>query len=263
MVVVELKEVKFGYNSSDEILKGISFRANPGEITAIVGPNGAGKSTLLKIIAKILKPKSGIVLFDGKNLSKEETTKIVSYLPQENSIPGILTVFEAVLLGRLPHLSWRVKREDLEIVRNTITELRLEKYAERYTSQLSGGEKQMVLIAQALVREPKVLLLDEPVSNLDMRNQLEILELIKKFTKERKISTIVVLHDLNLAAKYADKIVIISNGKVRAYGDAKSVLRPEVLAEVYEVEVNISSSDGNIHILPLRPLSRSFCSEVC
>lgn len=112
MVVVEVKDVKFGYNSSEEILKGVSFKSNPGEITAVIGPNGAGKSTLLKIIAKILKPKSGTVLFDGKNLSREETTKIVSYLPQESSIPGILTVFEAVLLGRLPHLSWRVKRED-------------------------------------------------------------------------------------------------------------------------------------------------------
>jgi len=138
-----------------------------------------------------------------------------------------------------------------------LSELGLEDYAERLANQLSGGERQMVLIAQALVREPKVLLLDEPVSNLDIRNQLEILDLIRRVTREKEISTIVVLHDLNLAAKYADRVVILNSGKVHAQGKPKDIFRPEILSRVYGVEVKICSNDNTIHVFPAKVVEKA------
>jgi iron complex transport system ATP-binding protein len=259
MVDVEVRDVHFSYSTQD-VLKGISFKAKPGEITAIIGPNGAGKSTLLKIIAGLLKPKIGSVLLNGVDIaemSRDERVKIVSYLPQENVIPGILTVYEVVLLGRIPYLSWKVKDEDLRITEKFLRDLGLEKYAKRFAHQLSGGERQMVLIAQALVREPKVLLLDEPVSNLDIKNQLEILDLIRKITVAKGITTIVILHDLNLASRFADKLVVLNNGSLYAFGTPMEVLTPEMLAKVYGVEAKVLIDSGCPQVSIIRSLNRS------
>lgn len=256
MVVVKVKNVSFSYES-EPVLKNVSFSAYPGEITVIIGPNGAGKSTLLKLLANILVPKSGKILFDDidiREMDREEIVKIVSYCPQENVIPGILTVYETILMGRIPYLSLRVSRKNLEVTERIIKELGLEKFSKKYTNQLSGGERQLVLIAQALVREPKVLLLDEPVSNLDIRNQLEILELIKNITKRKNITTILILHDLNLAARFADKIVILNNGKVYKYGEPEEVLTPDTIKEVYKVEAIVTNNNGLINIIPIRPI---------
>ncbi len=257
MVVVEVKNVSFGYGSN-VVLKNVNLKANPGEMTVIIGPNGAGKTTLLKLIANIAKPKSGKILFDGvdiRKMDRDEITKIVSYLPQENTIPGVLTVYEVVLLGRIPYLSWRVSESDLKVAESVLKELGLEEYARRYANQLSGGERQITLIAQALVREPKILLLDEPVSNLDIRNQLEILDLIKRVTVQRKVTTIVILHDLNLAARYANKLVVLNNGSVYAQGEPKSVLTPDMLSSVYGVEAKISVNNELVQVIPIRPFT--------
>lgn len=256
MVVVKVKDVSFSYES-ELVLKDVSFSAYPGEIIVIIGPNGAGKSTLLKLLANILVPKSGKILFDDidiKGMDREEIVKIVSYCPQENVIPGILTVYETILMGRIPYLSLRVSKENLEVTERIIKELGLEKFSKKYTNQLSGGERQLVLIAQALVREPKVLLLDEPVSNLDIRNQLEILELIKTITKRKNITTILILHDLNLAARFADKIVILNNGKVYKYGEPEEVLTPDTIKEVYKVEAIVTNNNGLINIIAVHPI---------
>ncbi len=258
MVEVEAKDVSFNYGS-EPVIKNITLNASPGEVLAVIGPNGAGKTTLIKLLASVLKPSSGKIMFDGidiRKMDKDEITKIVSYSPQENVIPGILTVYEVVLLGRIPYLSWRISRDDLEITKNVLEELGLEMYARKYANQLSGGERQMVLIAQALVREPRVLLLDEPVSNLDIRNQLEILDLIKRLTRQRKMTTITVLHDLNLAARYADKLVVLNEGSVYAYGKPEAVLTPDMLSSVYGVEAEINQTNGFVQIVPIRALIR-------
>ncbi len=255
MVKVEVEDVSFGYGSN-YVLKDVSMIALPGEITAVIGPNGAGKTTLLKLIANVIKPKSGRIRFNGVDtteMNRDEIVKIISYLPQENVIPGILTVYEVVLLGRIPYLSWRVDRRDLEITERILSDLGLEKYAKRFANQLSGGERQMVLIAQALVREPKVLLLDEPVSNLDIRNQLEILDLIRAITKQKRITTILILHDLNLAARYADKLVVLNSGRVYACGKPEEVLTPDMLTAVYGVEARVYI-DEFIQIVPVKPV---------
>jgi len=238
MVEVEVRDVSFNYGS-EAVVKDVTLNAFPGEVLAIIGPNGAGKTTLLKLVANVIKPSSGKIMFDGvdiRKMDKDEITKIVSYSPQENIIPSILTVYEVVLLGRIPYLSWRISRNDLEVTKNVLEELGLEICVRKYANQLSGGERQMILIAQALVREPRLLLLDEPVSNLDIRNQLEILDLIKRITRQREITTITVLHDLNLAARYADKLVVLNSGSIYAYGEPEVVLTPDMLSSVYGVE---------------------------
>ena len=255
---LEVKDLCFGYTSTP-ILKNINLNASPGEITAILGPNGAGKSTLLKCIAGLLKPKSGTILIDGRDVrefKREEIVKIVSYIPQDHSIRAVLTVFEVVLLGRIHSLSWKVSDRDLEITLKTLKDLGIEKFASRYIDELSGGQRQMVFIAQALVREPKVLLLDEPVSNLDIKHQLEILDLIRKITNENNITTLIILHDLNLAARYADKIVVLRRGEIYANGKPEHVLTEKMIKDVYGVYAKVDNDDGIPQIIPLRPIKK-------
>ena len=207
------KDVRFSYGSA-EVLKGVTVdHAAPGQITATIGPNAAGKTTFFKCIAGLLKP-NGVIELDGKDLrdcSREEVTRRVTYLPQESPVNAVLTVFEAVLLARKHTLSWRVTDEDLQSVTGVLEDLDIEDLSTRFLNELSGGQKQLVSIAQALVREPDVLLLDEPTSSLDLQRQLEVLDLVRRVTRERNIVTLISVHDLNLAARYADGFVVMSN----------------------------------------------------
>ena len=255
---LEIEDLRFGYGSKS-VLENIVMQASPGEITAVIGPNAAGKTTLLKCIAGILKPEGSIFL-DGKetnNFKKEEITKYVSYLPQESSASAVLTVFEAVLLGRLHSLSWRVGDDALTIVSEVLEDLEIDDLASRYLNELSGGQKQMVSIAQSLVREPKVLLLDEPTSSLDIQHQLEVLVLIRDVTVEREITTLIALHDINLAARYANKFVVMHNGEVYASGKPASVLTPETVRYIYGVNATVYvDRDGIPQITPISSVRR-------
>jgi iron complex transport system ATP-binding protein len=250
-----IENLKFSYGSQP-ILNGVNIReALPGQMTATVGPNAAGKTTLFKCIGGLLKPE-GKVLLDGKELKhlrREEITKHVIYLPQENPVNAVLTVFEAVLLARKHSLSWRVSAEDLEGVSQVLEDLEIQELALRYLNELSGGQKQMVSIAQALVRNPQVLLMDEPTSSLDLQHQLEVLDLIRKVTIEREITTLIALHDLNLAARYAHQFVVMSNGTVYAAGKATAVLTSEMLKDVYQVHAAVHIDGDQIpQITPIR-----------
>lgn len=255
---LEIADLRFGYGSKS-VLENIEMQASPREITAVIGPNASGKTTLLKCIAGILKPEGSIVL-DGKemnNFKKEEITKYVSYLPQESSANAVLTVFEAVLLGRLHLLSWRVGDDALTLVSEVLEDLEIDDLASRYLNELSGGQKQMVSIAQSLVREPKVLLLDEPTSSLDLQHQLEVLDLIRDVTVEREITTLIALHDLNLAARYANKFVVMHNGAVYASGKPASVLTPETVRYIYGVNSTVYvDGDGIPQITPISSVRR-------
>jgi iron complex transport system ATP-binding protein len=236
-----IEDLRFSYGSQ-MILNGVNIRdALPGQVTATVGPNAAGKTTLFKCIGGLLKPE-GRVLLDEKELkhfSKEQVTKHVTYLPQENPVNAVLTVFEAVLLARKHSLSWRVSDEDLKAVSDALEDLEIPDLALRYLNELSGGQKQMVSIAQALVRSPQVLLMDEPTSSLDLQHQLEVLDLIRTVTVDREITTLIALHDLNLAARYAHRFVVMSNGTVYATGTARAVLTPEMLRDVHQIHAAV------------------------
>ena len=250
---LEVKGVRFSYKSAP-VLKDVCLEVGDGEMVSLVGPNGSGKTTLLKCIARILKPKKGVILLNGDELGKissKELARILGYVPQSSPSSFPLTVFETVLLGRKPYIRWRLSRRDKDIVLNTLRLMELDGLALRMFNELSGGERQKVLIARALAQEPEVLLLDEPTSSLDLRHQIEVLQLISDIVRERKLAAIMAIHDLNLASMFSDKIIMLKEGKIYAAGKGEEVLNPENIWEVYGVRVMVSYDPGRPHIIPL------------
>ena len=204
------------------VLHDVSLVCEPGRVMGLVGPNGSGKSTLVKAIAGLL-PVKGRIEFDDSTLRPGT----VGYMPQDLQAPMALTVLEVVLLGRLRQLGLRIAPQDLDAVQRLLAVLNIADLAGRYLSELSGGQRQMAFLAQALVAEPKVLLLDEPISALDIRHQLEVLQVVRTLTLERKLVTLMVLHDLNAAARFADDVAILREGRVLAQGTPTHVLTVE------------------------------------
>lgn len=251
---LEIDGVHFNYQSQS-VLEDVNFRLDHGEVLALIGPNGSGKSTLLKCINRILKPQVGSILINGDlttDYHQQEMAQCVGYVPQEEAKNFPTTVFETIMMGRKPYINFKAQDEDLEIVAEIIEELGLEDIAQRNINQLSGGQQQKVLVGRALAQQPEVLLLDEPTSNLDLKHQLEILNLIQAQIKDN-ISSVLALHDLSLAARYSDKIIILKDGKIFAAGGLE-VLTPENLEAVYEVEVSVADVGGRKIIIPERPI---------
>ena len=239
--MIEIKGLSFSY-AEHETLNNIHLSGKAGQVTGIIGPNGSGKSTLLKCMAGILVPRAGAIRFNRKLLTrykKKSIARMISYLPQKINFSGPLTVFEVILLGRYPSLSWRVGDNDLAAVDNILKELGIQGLAPRDIHELSGGEKQMVFIAQALVRDPMALLLDEPVNHLDLRYQFMLFELLKKITEQKAICTFVVLHDINLAATYSDHMVVLNNGEIMASGSPAVILTSDLIESVYGVKAHV------------------------
>jgi iron complex transport system ATP-binding protein len=257
-VRIEIRDLRFSYGRF-QVLKDICMEAGP-MVTAVIGPNAAGKSTLLKCISGMLKAEGTILLDDRdmKTLDRHDLVKLLSYLPQETGSGAILTVFEAVLLGRMHTLSWRVSDDDLAIVFNVLDDLNISYLAKRGLDELSGGQKKMVSIAQALVREPWLLIMDEPTNALDLRNQMELFELIRMIVHNNQITAIVAMHDLNLAARYAERIVVLKEGEIYSAGDPASVLTEDMLASVYGVEARVTVDEQGIpQVIPLGPIDGS------
>lgn len=255
MVDITIKGLTFSYNSH-RILDDLNLVIENSEILSLVGPNGSGKTTLIKCIDRILKPR-GSILLDGlelEKMSRQEVARQIGYVPQSSSTPLATTVFDTVLMGRRPHIGWRVANSDLDKVAEVLERLHLEDLAMRDFSQLSGGQKQKVLIARALAQEPAVLLLDEPTSNLDMLHQLEVMETVSSLVKEKKISAVMAIHDLNLASRFSDKLVMLKEGKVYAAGEPKALLSKSNISRVYGIEAMVLNALGRPYIVPLRSL---------
>jgi iron complex transport system ATP-binding protein len=249
MLVVD--KVEFTYRSRP-VLRDIRFEVNRGELFSILGNNGAGKSTLLKCLNKILKPQTGTILIEKEDLSmlnRREVARRLGYVAQRYE-SGRFTVFDAVLLGRKPHIKWSATPRDLKIVQDVLQVLGMEELSLRYLDELSGGELQKVVIARALAQEPRVLLLDEPTSNLDLKNQFEVLKIVKKAAKEQNIAVVVVMHDLNLAMRFADKFLLLKNGTIFACGGTE-IMTPENIASVYGVQVAVERLAGIPVVVPL------------
>lgn len=262
MVKIAVKNLVFGYNSR-RILDGVNINVKDSEVMSLVGPNGSGKTTLLKCMVRILKPQ-GSILMDGQDIermSRQEVARKVGYVPQSSSTPLATTVFDTVLMGRRPHIGWRVQDKDLDIVAEVLERLHLEELAMRDFSQLSGGQKQKVLIARALAQEPSVLLLDEPTSNLDMLHQLEVMETISSLVKEKGISAIMAIHDLNLASRFSDKLVMLKGGKVYAAGAPKALLNEININQVYGIEAMIMNAMDRPYVVPIRSLAEAAACE--
>jgi len=257
MVKVDINQVSFSYPGAD-VLHDVTFQIGPGEITGIVGPNGSGKSTLIKCIDTILKPK-GSILLDGTNVLKMdsvERARNIGLVPQYGTSAMDSTVFETVLMGRRPHSAWRIRDEDIDKVAETLECLGIKDMAMRTFASLSGGQKQITMLARAICQEPEFLLLDEPTSALDIKNQLEVLDILRTLVKERSMAAIIAIHDLNLGARYADSIVMLREGMVFSTGKADELYTPEMIEEVYGVKAVVLEVLGKPHVVPVSPIKK-------
>ena len=248
--MIQVKNLSYHYKGCPEVLKDISFEIEPGTIVAILGNNGAGKSTLLKCFNHILKPDSGEVLLDGENLltlSSREVAKRMAFVSQ--SVPDTqMTVHDVVMLGHRPYMKWGFTENDHAIVHNAMDRLGLDAMRGRFLNQLSGGEKQKVMLARALAQQPKALLLDEPTSALDIQNQYQVLKLVREICHNDGITAIVVIHDLNLALRFCDRFLLMKDGQVYRYGD-RFILDSEALKVAYGVDAKIVEIEGRHMVL--------------
>ncbi|MCI5149603.1 MAG: ABC transporter ATP-binding protein [Candidatus Electrothrix sp. MAN1_4] len=261
---LRVKDLTFAYGDL-AIIKNICLDLGTSEILGIVGPNGSGKSTLIRCIDKILEPTKGSILLNQReirHMKQREVAKHLGYVPQSAPRAFPITVFDTVLMGRRPHLGWNSGETDRKKVVDALERLGIEHLAIRDFNEISGGEQQRVLIARALAQDTSVLLLDEPTSNLDIRHQLEVMELLRDLVVEKALSAIIAIHDLSLASRYTDQVVMMKKGRIFATGSPVSVFTPKNIACVYEVETVVKKDNGNLYILPKRPLSRpSSCRE--
>lgn len=242
--MIEIQNITFSYPDA-EILKGVGFTAESGEVVGLLGNNGAGKSTLVTCLNRIRKPKQGSFFIDGQNafqMGRNALARTVAYVAQKNELTHT-TVFDCVLLGRKPYIKWSVSQEDLDICTQIMERVGILDYQMRYVDELSGGELQKVMLARALVAEPKLLLLDEPTSNLDPRNQYEMMALVQEIAKERGITVITVIHDLNLAMRFCDKFYFLKSGEGYSYGGIDTVTS-QILEAVYGIQAQVLEVQG-------------------
>lgn len=248
---LKIDNVCFSY-SSVPVLHDISLELKENELVSILGPNGVGKSTLIHCINRILSPTSGTVLIDNRDVSEiklKELAKQIGYVPYSANDSFPLSVIDTVLIGRHPHTKWGTLDKDLDIVYDTLKMLGISHLSMRAFNELSAGQHQKVMLARGLVQEPEILLLDEPTSNLDVRHQLDVTKMLKKLAKEKNILIIMISHDINIAAKYSDKIILMHEGCIYDIGTPNEVITAENLKTVYGVTAEITSDDDAPHVI--------------
>jgi iron complex transport system ATP-binding protein len=248
-----LKNISFSYPDKCA-LREVST-VIPQGLTVLLGPNASGKSTLMKCLAGWLRPSGKITLDETPltSLSQVQANDLIGYLPQQELQRSSFSVFESVLLGRAQNLSWRPSDEDLECVQRVLQETDLSDIHSRRVDQLSGGQQKMVAIAQALVREPGILLLDEPVNSLDYEHQLSLFALLCRLTRKRGMNTIVALHDLNLASAFADRILVLKEGTLFCAGTPDETITSRTIEEVYNIKADIVRHGNSSVVVPLIP----------
>lgn len=250
-MILQVAGISFAYNHRP-ILERVTFELRRGQILGVLGVNGAGKSTLLKCLDRILAPKAGVVRLDGRDMkimSRNHIATRMGYVPQHYSNES-LTVFDAVLLGRKPYITWSPSSTDLSVVEKVLQRLNIDHLALRPTSELSWGEIQKVVIARALAQEPDILLLDEPTSNLDLKNQLQVIKVITDAVRETHISAVVALHDINLALRFVDHFLMLKEGVVHALAP-KDAITSRDIEEVYGLKVILTSVENYRVVIPV------------
>lgn len=248
-----INSADFGY-AARVVLHDVTLQVAPGKVVAIVGPNGVGKSTLIKGASGVLPLQSGDVLVNGQPLSQfspAERARQISVVSQAINLPPAFSALDVVLMGRTPYLGWfeRESEQDHHIALEAMHQTETARFAHRPLGELSGGEQQRVLIARALAQSAPVMLLDEPTAHLDLRHQDQLLKLLARLTRERRLSTLIALHDLNLVSRFSDTVVLLSDGRVYSCGDPDKVLSPDKLEEVYGLRIHVMT-----HPLNGRPL---------
>ena len=246
--------------SSKLVLSDVSFKCGAGEWLSVIGPNGAGKTTLLRVLSGMIRPQQGRVHVCGGELdemSPRQRARQAAVISQHPIVPPGVKVLDYVLLGRVPHLGFGLRRseEDHQIVRDLLRRLQAEQFADAPLSDLSGGERQRIVVARALAQETPVLLLDEPTSALDIGHQLDVLELLDELRKERGLTIVSTTHDLTLAGQFADRLLLLADGKVAADGVPAEVLTREVIAEYYGAQVEILARNGGVALSVKRGVS--------
>ena len=249
MLKVENLHFQYG-NLGRPVLNGASLELKQGEVGILLGKNGSGKTTLFKNILGIEKPKSGAIHFDGEDLLKmnrRERARRIAYVPQHNHF-GDLTVFDSVLMGRVSYFGMKAGHEDYVAVEKILADMQLLEFANRSAEALSGGEKQKIAIARAMAQEPRLMVFDEPTGNLDIANEQLIIEEAKKLARQKNISILSSLHDLNQALYFGDKLFFLKDGVVK-YAGGKEIVTEEVIKDIFDIDVKIVEINKQIVIL--------------
>ncbi len=244
-----------GYGSKT-ILDDLSFDVDTGEVLALLGPNGSGKSTLIKTICNIMEPRSGRILIDETPIEDIDITdlaKIVSYVPQSTAAATYTTVMDTVLLGRKPYVTWSYRQKDIDYALDAMKAMRIIGYSSRDVSDLSGGQRQRVFLARSLAQCPSFFIFDEPTSALDLKHQMNTMIKMREVVHDKGAGMVIALHDINLAMNYSDKVLMLRNGKIFAYGTPDETITEENIRAVYGVESRIMEAEGRRFILPMSP----------
>ncbi|MGD6850955.1 MAG: ABC transporter ATP-binding protein [Candidatus Bathyarchaeia archaeon] len=260
-----INDLSFSY-AGVQVLKDVALSVGLGELVTIIGPNGSGKSTMLKCINRILKTKQNTILVDDQDTSKlnlKELSKLMGYVPQTSTSTFPFTVFDIVMMGRKPYIHWSIGERDNEIVAQMLQFLGIDHLAMRHFTELSGGEQQKVIIARALAQQPQLLLLDEPTSSLDIKHQLEILCLLKGLAQSKERSIILTMHDLNLASRFSDRLLMLKRGCIYAVGTPEEVITAQNIEAVYGIKADVSLSViGKPQITPIVNEANEYSSRM-
>lgn len=254
-MILDIEDMSFSYNDHQKALEDVNISLDEGDTLAIIGPNGSGKTTLLKCIGNILTPTQGSIYLNGENLDsyrRRDIARKIGYVPQMESRGFPSTVYDAILMGRKPYISWEPSKKDLKIVSHIIHKLGLEPISMKDINELSGGQRQKVIVARALAQCPDLLLLDEPTSDLDLKHKLEVLNIIRHQVN-KGVSAILAIHDLNMALRYSDKIVMLKEGRIYDSGGL-DVITQENIEAVYGVKVYLTEHEGWLTVTPDRPV---------
>jgi iron complex transport system ATP-binding protein len=247
----EVRDIDFSYGSK-HVLDSMSFCVKADDVASVLGPNGVGKTTLIKCINKVLTPDAGSVFIEGSDLhrmSQKDIAKNIGYVAQRSETSKT-TVFDSVLLGRKPHFQWDVTEKDMRLAGRVLHLLGLDGLALKYVDEISGGEYQLVQIARVLVQQPKLILLDEPTSSLDLANQHMIMHLVRNIVKKNHMAAVMVIHDINLAIRHSDKFVLMKDGMVYSVGGLE-IITPENIKAVYNIEAYVESVRGVPVVIPI------------
>jgi iron complex transport system ATP-binding protein len=248
---VMVDQIEFSYKKT-KVLKKISLNICQGEFTVIVGPNGSGKSTTVKCSTGLLKPSSGKVLIEKQDIKKmtfQEISNYIGYVPQHYQVTFPVKVFESVLIGTVKGVNWKSSQQQLDAVDEVMDLLDLHEIADRNTNELSGGQQQRVTIARALAKRPSFLFMDEPTSGLDLKNQQDVMRLMKDLATKKNVGVLAIIHDLNLASEIADNIIMMKNGEIFVNGKPEDVITPGNIEAVFGVKSKIIEHLGKPHML--------------